>query len=255
MTHDYETALDYLRQVQDIFDEIAELREPAQELLDLGEAAYRQNDYETALLYLNEAQQAFGEIKHRVEQARLLGQQGATARIYDEFPVVPHYHQRLEQIFREMKFYHGQAMTLLYRGKIAQIQGRDARIRDQAEDFRQAANEFTRHYGQSHAVDRLIGILERVEEQDYQYGIQWVHNNIINLATLIEDLPAKLRAWRWLALAEQQAGNRDAACEAYGKCLALAGASPVFRDHPVVAEWRREYAELGCGDPEDSESS
>ncbi len=250
MTHDYDTALDYLRQVQDIFDEIAELREPTQELLDLGRAAYEQNDYETALPYLKQAQQAFSELVVRLEQAKSLDRLGDAARIYDEFSVIPDYYQRIEDSQIETRIRFAQCLVPYFQGEIAEKQGNDSQTL--YEQFEQTANIHGKTTRRNHTIQRLTFI---AEEPDEYISIQKHYDTIIILGGLIDDLPTQLRAWRGLAKAEQQAGNLDAACEAYRKCLAVADASPVFRDHPVVAGWRREYAELNCRDAEDTETS
>ncbi|MFQ3536774.1 MAG: tetratricopeptide repeat protein, partial [Aggregatilineales bacterium] len=66
------------------------------------------------------------------------------------------------------------------------------------------------------------------------------------LGAQIGDLVSQLNSLKGLAYAYQDMGEQAQACAYAQRLLALADSHPFFKDHPVVAGWRREFAGWGC---------
>ena len=249
---DYPTALNYLKQAQQLYRKVGSRAGQANVLKSLGDAAHMQANYPTALDYYHKAQEAYHEIGNQLGQANVLKSLGDMVYIQSDYSSALEYLKQAEHVYHKIGSRLGQARALQSLGEVTDKQDDISAAIEYYQQAQQVYSESDSPYGQANVLQSSGDIARMQEEYD---AARIYYRQAIELAESIPDLSTQLNAWRGLARAEQQAGNLEAACEAYRKCLALADASPFFRDHPVVAEWRQEYAELGCGDTEDSESS
>ena len=97
--------------------------------------------------------------------------------------------------------------------------------------------------GQANTLQALGDLSLREDELS---AARTYYERALLMGKQIGDLTSQLNSLYRLSQIEHTQGDQTAACAYARDLLALAESHPFFKTHPVVAEWRKEFASWGC---------
>ncbi len=178
-------------------------------------------------------------------QANMLKALGDVAQMTNEYGSAREYYAQALPVYEAIGDRLGAANTLKALGDVARMTNEYGSAR---EYYGKALHVYEKSGSRLGAANTFQALGDVARMTNEYWSAREYFGKALTLGEQIGDFTVRLNSLVGLARVEAAEGHQAEACAYFRRLFALADSHPFFKSHPVVDSWRRQYADLGCGE-------